>query len=94
MDIVVSLHGGKKDHNIISVHLNLFSSLLHYTTHLNMSDHVTLDCVDVCLSGFQASPQDRFLVMAAEMDANTGSALHDLAQFWKEVPKSKVMEHR
>ncbi|KAA0715377.1 Motile sperm domain-containing protein 2 [Triplophysa tibetana] len=53
--------------------------------------------VDIVVSlhgGFQASPQDRFLVMAAEMDANTGSALHDLAQFWKEVPKTKVMEHR
>lgn len=50
--------------------------------------------VDVWLSGFQASPQDRFLVMAAEMDTNTGSALPDLAQFWKEVPKTKVMEHR
>lgn len=29
--------------------------------------------------------------MAAEMD-NAGS--QDLAQFWKEVPKPKVMEHR
>ncbi|XP_040057083.2 motile sperm domain-containing protein 2 isoform X2 [Gasterosteus aculeatus] len=41
--------------------------------------------------GSQASPQDRFLVMAAEMD-NAGS--QDLTQFWKEVPKAKVMEHR
>ncbi|XP_028248769.1 motile sperm domain-containing protein 2 isoform X2 [Parambassis ranga] len=41
--------------------------------------------------GSQASPQDRFLVMAAEMD-NAGS--QELAQFWKEVPKAKVMEHR
>lgn len=42
-------------------------------------------------SGSEASPQDRFLVMAAEMD-NAGT--QELAQFWKEVPKPKVMEHR
>ncbi|XP_029348739.1 motile sperm domain-containing protein 2 [Echeneis naucrates] len=50
--------------------------------------------VDIVVSlhgGFQASPQDRFLVMAAEMD-NVGS--QELTQFWKEVPKTKVMEHR
>ncbi|CAK6953980.1 motile sperm domain-containing protein 2 [Scomber scombrus] len=50
--------------------------------------------VDIVVSlhgGSQASPQDRFLVMAAEMD-NVGS--QELAQFWKEVPKTKVMEHR
>lgn len=29
--------------------------------------------------------------MAAEMD-NAGS--QELAQFWKEVPKAKIMEHR
>uniref|UniRef100_A0A673AX28 Motile sperm domain containing 2 n=1 Tax=Sphaeramia orbicularis TaxID=375764 RepID=A0A673AX28_9TELE len=45
----------------------------------------------VSLHGGTASPQDRFLVMAAEMD-NAGS--QELAQFWKEVPKNKVMEHR
>lgn len=42
-------------------------------------------------AGSQASPQDRFLVMAAEMD-NISS--QELAQFWKEVAKNKVMEHR
>ncbi|KAG7502905.1 hypothetical protein JOB18_028576 [Solea senegalensis] len=50
--------------------------------------------VDIVVSlhgGSQASPQDRFLVMAAEMD-NAGS--QELAQFWKEVPKAKIMEHR
>lgn len=50
--------------------------------------------VDIVVSlhgGSQASPQDRFLVMAAEMD-NVGS--QELAQFWKEVPKNKIMEHR
>ncbi|XP_044072154.1 motile sperm domain-containing protein 2 isoform X2 [Siniperca chuatsi] len=50
--------------------------------------------VDIVVSlhgGSQASPQDRFLVMAAEMD-NIGS--QEFAQFWKEVPKTKVMEHR
>ncbi|XP_072300657.1 motile sperm domain-containing protein 2 isoform X2 [Eucyclogobius newberryi] len=41
--------------------------------------------------GSQASPQDRFLIMAAEMD-NVSS--QELAQFWKEVQKSKIMEHR
>ncbi|XP_066542700.1 motile sperm domain-containing protein 2 isoform X2 [Hoplias malabaricus] len=44
--------------------------------------------------GFQASPQDRFLIMAAEMDLNAGVGSSELAQFWKEVPKNKVMEHR
>ncbi|XP_074515232.1 motile sperm domain-containing protein 2 isoform X1 [Sebastes fasciatus] len=51
--------------------------------------------VDIVVSihgGSQASPQDRFLVMAAEMDNAAGS--QELAQFWKEVPKTKVMEHR
>uniref|UniRef100_A0A8C5GED0 CRAL-TRIO domain-containing protein n=1 Tax=Gouania willdenowi TaxID=441366 RepID=A0A8C5GED0_GOUWI len=43
------------------------------------------------LHGSQASPQDRFLVMAAEME-NTST--QELAQFWKDVPKAKVMEHR
>uniref|UniRef100_A0A3P9J8X2 Motile sperm domain containing 2 n=1 Tax=Oryzias latipes TaxID=8090 RepID=A0A3P9J8X2_ORYLA len=50
--------------------------------------------VDIVVSlhgGFQASPQDRFLVMAAEMD---GAGSQELAQFWKEVPKNKIMEHR
>uniref|UniRef100_A0A3B4W9T6 Motile sperm domain containing 2 n=1 Tax=Seriola lalandi dorsalis TaxID=1841481 RepID=A0A3B4W9T6_SERLL len=50
--------------------------------------------VDIVVSlhgGSQASPQDRFLVMAAEMD-NVGS--QELAQFWKEIPKTKIMEHR
>ncbi|XP_041857166.1 motile sperm domain-containing protein 2 [Melanotaenia boesemani] len=50
--------------------------------------------VDIVVSlhgGSQASPQDRFLVMAAEMDS---VGTQELAQFWKEVPKNKVMEHR
>uniref|UniRef100_A0A8C5GEQ5 MSP domain-containing protein n=1 Tax=Gouania willdenowi TaxID=441366 RepID=A0A8C5GEQ5_GOUWI len=45
----------------------------------------------VSLHGGTASPQDRFLVMAAEME-NTST--QELAQFWKDVPKAKVMEHR
>ncbi|XP_070832532.1 motile sperm domain-containing protein 2 isoform X2 [Chaetodon trifascialis] len=51
----------------------------------------SIDIVVSLHGGSQASPQDRFLVMAAEMD-NAGS--QELAQFWKEVPKAKVMEHR
>lgn len=43
------------------------------------------------LAGSQASPQDRFLVMAAEMD---NGAAQELVQFWKDVPKTKVVEHR
>ncbi|KAK7939227.1 hypothetical protein WMY93_002553 [Mugilogobius chulae] len=39
----------------------------------------------------QASPQDRFLIMAAEMDSTSSQ---ELAQFWKEVQKPKIMEHR
>lgn len=50
--------------------------------------------VDIVVSlhgGSQASLQDRFLIMAAEMD-NVGP--QELTQFWKEVPKTKIMEHR
>ncbi|XP_069010056.1 motile sperm domain-containing protein 2 isoform X1 [Embiotoca jacksoni] len=50
--------------------------------------------VDIVVSlhgGSQASPQDRFLIMAAEMD-NVG--FQEFAQFWKEVLKTKIMEHR
>ncbi|XP_016345267.1 motile sperm domain-containing protein 2 [Sinocyclocheilus anshuiensis] len=53
--------------------------------------------VDIVVSlhgGFQASPQDRFLVMAAEMESSGGAGVSELAQFWKEVSKAKVMEHR
>lgn len=45
-------------------------------------------------AGFAASLQDRFLIMAAEMDQSSGSGVQDLSQFWKEVPRTKVMEHR
>ncbi|KAB5576661.1 hypothetical protein PHYPO_G00200260 [Pangasianodon hypophthalmus] len=51
--------------------------------------------VDILVSlhgGYQASPQDRFLIMAAEMEPNSGTS--DLSQFWKEVSKSKIIEHR
>ncbi len=51
-------------------------------------------CVCVCVVGFQASPQDRFLVMAAEMESSGGAGVPELAQFWKGVSKAKVMEHR
>ncbi|XP_019750926.1 motile sperm domain-containing protein 2 [Hippocampus comes] len=51
----------------------------------------SIDIVVSLHGGSQASPQDRFLVMAAEMD-NIGS--QELAQFWKEVQKTKIMEHR
>ncbi|XP_039599525.1 motile sperm domain-containing protein 2 [Polypterus senegalus] len=54
----------------------------------------SLDIVVSLHGGSQASPQDRFLVMAAEMDQNSGTSTSDLAQFWKDVPKVKVMEHR
>ncbi|XP_072542794.1 motile sperm domain-containing protein 2 [Salminus brasiliensis] len=53
--------------------------------------------VDIVVSlhgGFQASPQDRFLVMAAEMEPGAGAGSPELTQFWKEVPKAKIMEHR
>uniref|UniRef100_A0A9J8CWX5 Motile sperm domain containing 2 n=2 Tax=Cyprinus carpio TaxID=7962 RepID=A0A9J8CWX5_CYPCA len=52
--------------------------------------------VDIVVSlhgGFQASPQDRFLVMAAEMESSAGAGVSELALFWKEVSKAKVMEH-
>ncbi|KAG7264607.1 hypothetical protein CRUP_002196 [Coryphaenoides rupestris] len=43
------------------------------------------------LQGYCASLQDRFLVMAAEMEH---AGTQDLAQFWKEVSKGTIMEHR
>ncbi|XP_076119755.1 motile sperm domain-containing protein 2 [Alosa pseudoharengus] len=54
----------------------------------------SMDIVVSLHGGFQASPQDRFLVMAAEMEQSAGAGSPELAQFWKEVPKAKVMEHR
>uniref|UniRef100_A0A4W5Q4W4 Motile sperm domain containing 2 n=1 Tax=Hucho hucho TaxID=62062 RepID=A0A4W5Q4W4_9TELE len=53
--------------------------------------------VDIVVSlhgGYQASLQDRFLVMAAEMEQNAGAGSPELAQFWKDVPKTKIMDHR
>ncbi|KAG7254375.1 hypothetical protein CRUP_016539 [Coryphaenoides rupestris] len=41
-------------------------------------------------AGYCASLQDRFLVMAAEMEH---AGTQDLAQFWKEVSKGTIMEH-
>ncbi|MGH0172242.1 UNVERIFIED_CONTAM: hypothetical protein FKN15_069207 [Acipenser sinensis] len=64
--------------------------------HIKKSEKVThlAECALSVRGGFEASPQDRFLVMAAEMDQSTGAGTPDLSQFWKEVPKTKVMEHR
>lgn len=32
--------------------------------------------------------------MAAEMEQSSGTGPAELTQFWKEVPRNKVMEHR
>ncbi|XP_077001431.1 motile sperm domain-containing protein 2 isoform X1 [Tamandua tetradactyla] len=53
--------------------------------------------VDIIVSphgGLTVSAQDRFLIMAAEMEQSSGTGPAELAQFWKEVPRNKVMEHR
>ncbi|EGW01666.1 Motile sperm domain-containing protein 2 [Cricetulus griseus] len=53
--------------------------------------------VDIIVSphgGLKVSAQDRFLIMAAEMEQPSGTGPTELTQFWKEVPRSKVMEHR
>lgn len=53
--------------------------------------------VDIAVSphgGFVVSAQDRFLIMAAEMEQPSGTGPAELTQFWKEVPRNKVMEHR
>uniref|UniRef100_A0A4W2IMH3 Motile sperm domain containing 2 n=1 Tax=Bos indicus x Bos taurus TaxID=30522 RepID=A0A4W2IMH3_BOBOX len=53
--------------------------------------------VDIVVSphgGLTVSAQDRFLVMAAEMEQTSGTGPAELTQFWKEVPRNKVMEHR
>ncbi|XP_019898005.2 motile sperm domain-containing protein 2 isoform X2 [Esox lucius] len=44
--------------------------------------------------GSLCCPQDRFLIMAAEMDLSSDGGSADLAQFWKGVPKPKIMMHR
>lgn len=54
----------------------------------------SLDIVVSLHGGFAASLQDRFLIMAAEMDQSSGAGVPELTQFWKEVPRTKVMEHR
>ncbi|CAL8322251.1 unnamed protein product [Merluccius merluccius] len=51
----------------------------------------SIDIVVSLHGGYAASLQDRFLVMAAEMDSN---GTQELAQFWKEVSKGSIMEHR
>ncbi|XP_058147785.1 motile sperm domain-containing protein 2 isoform X1 [Dasypus novemcinctus] len=53
--------------------------------------------VDIVVSphgGLTVSAQDRFLIMAAEMEQSSGTGPAELAQFWKEVSRNKVMEHR
>ncbi|NXA46887.1 MSPD2 protein, partial [Nothocercus julius] len=54
----------------------------------------SLDIIVSLHGGFAASLQDRFLIMAAEMDQGSGAGASELTQFWKEVPRTKVMEHR
>ncbi|XP_061483148.1 motile sperm domain-containing protein 2 isoform X3 [Rhineura floridana] len=54
----------------------------------------SLDIIVSLHGGCAASLQDRFLIMAAEMEQYSGAGTQELAQFWKEVPRSKVMEHR
>ncbi|KAG8450375.1 hypothetical protein GDO86_002867 [Hymenochirus boettgeri] len=54
----------------------------------------TVDIVVSLHAAFVASLQDRFLVMAAEMEQPSGANAQELAQYWKEVPRNKVMEHR
>ncbi|KAJ8003484.1 hypothetical protein DPEC_G00148790 [Dallia pectoralis] len=44
--------------------------------------------------GSLCCPQDRFLIMAAEMDPSSDGGNADLTQFWKAVPKPKIMMHR
>lgn len=53
--------------------------------------------VDIVVSphgGLTVSAQDRFLIMAAEMEQPCGTGTAELSNFWKEVPRNKVMEHR
>ncbi|CAB1328843.1 unnamed protein product [Coregonus sp. 'balchen'] len=53
--------------------------------------------VDIVVSlhgGYQASLQDRFLVMAAEMEQNVGAGSPELAQFWKDLMRVMVCNVR
>uniref|UniRef100_UPI00398ECFB1 motile sperm domain-containing protein 2 isoform X1 n=1 Tax=Pristiophorus japonicus TaxID=55135 RepID=UPI00398ECFB1 len=60
----------------------------------NFEPGTSLDILVSLHGGGEASPQDRFLVMAAEMNQAAGAGPPDLGQFWKEVPRDQVMEHR
>ncbi|KAL1021918.1 hypothetical protein UPYG_G00019880 [Umbra pygmaea] len=54
-------------------------------------------CVTISVSlygGSVSSSQDRFLIMAAEMDLSSDGGSLDLTQFWKGIPKANIMEHR
>ncbi|XP_043852939.1 motile sperm domain-containing protein 2 isoform X2 [Dromiciops gliroides] len=53
----------------------------------------SLDVVVSLHGGFTISPQDRFLIMAAEMEQSCGTGAAELAQFWKDIPRNKIMEH-
>ncbi|XP_039195794.1 motile sperm domain-containing protein 2 isoform X1 [Crotalus tigris] len=53
--------------------------------------------IDIAVSlhgGCLACLQDRFLIMAAEMEQCSTLGAQELSQFWKEIPRNKVMEHR
>ncbi|XP_073473050.1 motile sperm domain-containing protein 2 [Aquarana catesbeiana] len=54
----------------------------------------TVDIVVSLHAASTASLQDRFLVMAAEMEQSSSTGTQELAQFWKELPRNKIMEHR
>ncbi|KAJ7319594.1 hypothetical protein JRQ81_019105 [Phrynocephalus forsythii] len=54
----------------------------------------SLDIVVSLHGGCTVSLHDRFLIMAAEMDQCAAAGAQELTQFWKEVPRSKILEHR
>nr|XP_060625981.1 motile sperm domain-containing protein 2 isoform X2 [Anolis sagrei ordinatus] len=54
----------------------------------------SLDIIVSLHGGCAVSLQDRFLIMAAEMEQSSVVGTQELTQFWKEIPRNKVMEHR
>ncbi|XP_076858105.1 motile sperm domain-containing protein 2 [Brachyhypopomus gauderio] len=91
---LVILHNVTKDHVAFKVRTTAPEKYRVKPSSSTCEPGASVDIVVSLHGGYQASPQDRFLVMAAEMEASAGAGSPDLALFWKEVPKAKVMEHR
>lgn len=72
----------------------MYSACNLHTFHFLMNCFVPCVFFPMSFKASIASLQDRFLVMAAEMEQSSATGAQELAQFWKELPRNKIMEHR